>query len=52
VRQAAAADIPLGRLATPAEAAGGVFLLCSPWSNYIHGQVLTVSGGQAGGMVS
>jgi 3-oxoacyl-[acyl-carrier protein] reductase len=52
VREGAAADIPLGRLATSAEAAGGVFLLCSPWSNYIHGQVLTVSGGQAGGMVS
>ncbi len=42
--------IPLGRAATPREAAGGVFLLTTPWSNYIHGQVLTISGGQFGGM--
>ena len=34
------------------EAAGGVFLLCSPWSNYIHGQVLNVTGGQFTGMTS
>ena len=33
--------IPLGRPGTPQEAAGGVFLLCTPWSNYIQGQVLT-----------
>ncbi|MEA2144890.1 MAG: 3-oxoacyl-[acyl-carrier protein] reductase [Solirubrobacteraceae bacterium] len=44
--------IPLGRAGTPEEAAGGVFLLCSPWSNYIHGQVLNVTGGQFGGMTS
>ena len=31
--------IPLGRPGTPEEAAGGVFFLCSPWSNYVHGQV-------------
>ena len=37
--------IPLGRPATPEEAAGGVFFLCSPWSNYVHGQVLNVTGG-------
>jgi 3-oxoacyl-[acyl-carrier protein] reductase len=37
--------IPLGRWGTAEEAAGGVFLLCSPWSNYIHGQVLHVTGG-------
>jgi 3-oxoacyl-[acyl-carrier protein] reductase len=42
--------IPLGRPGTPQEAAGGVFLLCTPWSNYIHGQVLNVTGGQFGGM--
>jgi 3-oxoacyl-[acyl-carrier protein] reductase len=42
--------IPLGRPATPEEAAGGVFFLCSPWSNYVHGQVLNVTGGQFGGM--
>ncbi len=39
--------IPLGRLGTPEEAADGVYLLCSPESNYISGQVLTVGGGIA-----
>ena len=34
----------------PQEAAGGVFFLCSPWSNYVHGQVLNITGGQFGGM--
>jgi 3-oxoacyl-[acyl-carrier protein] reductase len=38
-------QIPLGRLGTPEEAADGVYLLCSPESNYISGQVLTVGGG-------
>jgi 3-oxoacyl-[acyl-carrier protein] reductase len=42
--------IPLGRPGTTEEAAGGIFLLCTPWSNYIHGQVLNVTGGQFGGM--
>jgi len=42
--------IPLGRPASPEEAAGGVFFLCSPWSNYIHGQTLHVTGGMFGGM--
>ncbi len=44
--------IPLGRAGTPQEAAGGVFFLCSPWSNYVHGQVLNITGGQFGGMTS
>ncbi len=44
--------IPLGRPATPEEAAGPVFYLCSPWSNYVHGQVLNVTGGQFGGMTT
>jgi 3-oxoacyl-[acyl-carrier protein] reductase len=44
--------IPLGRPGTTDEAAGGIFLLCTPWSNYIHGQVLNVTGGQFGGMTS
>jgi 3-oxoacyl-[acyl-carrier protein] reductase len=44
--------ISLGRPGTPAEAAGGVFFLCSPWSNYVHGQVLNVTGGQFGGMTT
>jgi 3-oxoacyl-[acyl-carrier protein] reductase len=42
--------IALGRRGVPQEAAGGVFFLCSPWSNYVHGQVLNVTGGQFGGM--
>src|ERR1700743_754855 len=46
------ARIPLGRPGTPQEAAGGVFLLCTPWANYVNGQVLTISGGQFGGMIS
>src|SRR3954454_15345205 len=52
MRAMAAAIIPLGRAATPEEAAGGIFFLCTPWSNYIHGQVLHVTGGQFGGMMS
>src|SRR5687768_10232763 len=35
--------VPLGRPATPQEAAGGVAFLCSPWSDYVTGQVLNVS---------
>lgn len=42
--------VPLGRGATPEEAAGGIFFLCSPWSNFVHGQVLNVTGGQIFGM--
>jgi 3-oxoacyl-[acyl-carrier protein] reductase len=37
--------VPLGRPGTPEEAAGGVYLLCSPDSNYISGQTLIVGGG-------
>jgi 3-oxoacyl-[acyl-carrier protein] reductase len=44
--------IPLGRPGSPQEAAGGVFFLCSPWSNYVHGQVLNITGGQFTGMTN
>ena len=44
--------VPIGRPGTPEEAAGGVFFLCSPWSNFVHGQVLNVTGGQWSGMMS
>jgi 3-oxoacyl-[acyl-carrier protein] reductase len=44
--------IPLGRAGTPEEAAGGVFFLCSPWSNFVHGQVLNITGGQFTGMTT
>lgn len=37
--------IPLGRAGTPEEAADGVYLLCTPESNYISGQTLIVGGG-------
>jgi 3-oxoacyl-[acyl-carrier protein] reductase len=52
LRQMASMLIPIGRPATPAEAAGGVFFLCSPWSDYVHGQVLNVTGGQLTGMTA
>jgi 3-oxoacyl-[acyl-carrier protein] reductase len=52
MREMASFIIPLGRPATPEEAAGPVFFLCSPWANYVHGQVLNVTGGQFGGMTT
>jgi 3-oxoacyl-[acyl-carrier protein] reductase len=50
MRQLAAAIIPLGRAAQPEEAAAPVLFLASPLSNYVHGQVINVTGGQFGGM--
>jgi 3-oxoacyl-[acyl-carrier protein] reductase len=52
IRGMASMLIPLGRPGTPQEAAGGVFFLCSPWSNYVHGQTLNITGGQFGGMTT
>jgi 3-oxoacyl-[acyl-carrier protein] reductase len=52
LRDMAPALIPLGRPATPEDAAGPIFFLCSPWSNFVHGQVITASGGQTTGMTS
>ena len=49
MRQMASMMIPLGRPAPPEEAAGGIVVLCSPWSNYVHGQTLHVTGGGFGG---
>jgi 3-oxoacyl-[acyl-carrier protein] reductase len=49
-RAMAAMIIPLGRAAQPEEAAKPVLFLCSELSNYVHGQVLNVTGGQFGGM--
>lgn len=37
--------IPLGRSGTPEEAAGAVYLFCTPESNYISGQTVVVGGG-------
>jgi 3-oxoacyl-[acyl-carrier protein] reductase len=50
MRQMAKMLIPLGRPAQPEEAAGPVLFLASPLANYIHGQVINVTGGQFGGM--
>jgi 3-oxoacyl-[acyl-carrier protein] reductase len=52
IQTAALRSIPLGRFGTTAEAAGPLAFLCSPASDYITGQVLTVSGGAALGMSS
>ena len=40
--------IPLGRGGTPEEAAGAVYLLCLPESDYVSGQTLMCSGGLTG----
>jgi len=45
IRQMAPMLIPLGRAATPEEAAGGILLLASPWAAYITGHTLEVTGG-------
>jgi len=37
--------IPMGRGGLPEEAAGSVYLFCSPDSDYVSGQTLVVSGG-------
>jgi 3-oxoacyl-[acyl-carrier protein] reductase len=52
MRAMATMVIPLGRPAQPEEAAGPVLFLCSDLANYIHGQVLNVTGGQFGGMTT
>ena len=52
MRQLAPTIIPLGRPATAEDAAGPIFFLCSPWSDFVHGQVLTASGGQTTGMTT
>jgi 3-oxoacyl-[acyl-carrier protein] reductase len=52
MRSMAAMTIPLGRPARPEEAAGPVLFLCSALSNYVHGQILNVTGGQFTGMTT
>jgi 3-oxoacyl-[acyl-carrier protein] reductase len=37
--------IPLGRAGTPAEAAGAVYLLCLPESDYVSAQTVVCGGG-------
>ena len=41
-------SIPLGRGGSPEEAAGAVYLLCIPESDYVSGQTLLCSGGLTG----
>ena len=41
-------SIPLGRGGTPEEAAGAVYLLCIPESDYVSGQTLMCTGGLTG----
>jgi len=50
IRGMAPTMIPLGRPASPQEAAGPVFFLTTPWADYVHGQTLHVTGGGFGGM--
>jgi len=50
MRAMASAIIPMGRPATPEEASGPVLFLSSPLADYVHGQVLNVTGGMFGGM--
>jgi len=45
IRENAIKLIPLGRPGTPEEAAGAIFFFASPWSDYVSGQVLEVTGG-------
>jgi 3-oxoacyl-[acyl-carrier protein] reductase len=52
MRAMATMVIPLGRPAQPEEAAGPVLFLCSGLADYVHGQVINVTGGQFGGMLT
>ena len=45
MREMAFPMIPLGRPATPEEAAGGILLMASPFAAYITGHTLEVTGG-------
>ena len=46
--EAWATTIPLGRAGAPEEAAGAVYLFCTPESDYITGQVVVCGGGLTG----
>jgi 3-oxoacyl-[acyl-carrier protein] reductase len=38
-------SIPLGRSGSPDDAAGAVYLMCTPESDYISGQIVVCAGG-------
>ncbi|MEY4645918.1 MAG: hypothetical protein RLZZ596_2749 [Pseudomonadota bacterium] len=44
-------QIPMGRVGEPAEIAGLVAFLCSPWAGYITGAVHHVDGGRRGSLI-
>ncbi len=46
VREKLASGVPIGREGTPAEAAGAVLFLASPWADYLVGEIVEVNGGQ------
>jgi len=46
--EAARRQVPLRRLGTPEDGAGGVLLFCLPESDYISGQIIEVNGGMPG----
>ncbi|HEU4360841.1 MAG TPA: SDR family NAD(P)-dependent oxidoreductase [Mycobacterium sp.] len=52
VRAMALGTNPLGRVGSADDIAEAVAWLASPASNYVHGHVLTVSGGQIGGLTT
>lgn len=39
-------DIPLGRPATPVEAARAILGVASPWFSYVNGETIRVTGGR------
>jgi 3-oxoacyl-[acyl-carrier protein] reductase len=45
MRETAMKTIPMGRAGTAEEAAGALFFFASPYSNYVSGQVIEVTGG-------
>lgn len=48
VRQLVTDQIAFRRPGKPEEAAGAIFFLCTPWSDYVQGEVITVAGGLLG----
>lgn len=46
--EAARQAVPLRRLGTPDDGAGGVLLFCLPESDYVSGQIVEVNGGMPG----
>lgn len=37
--------IPMGRVGTPAEIAGPILFLCTPWAGFMSGEIVNVNGG-------